>query len=713
MQGAGVSIPDGVTSLRLYRAAGAWMRDELSYFVREEEREAWDHLISAEYLPGRLFEEMARSLGVWDTVDRVARQYGYSAKQIADREKEMSLGSGTPGKCAVQILKKGWRGAPVGGYGICYTKGWFRQRIVDGEQVELQERWLEDHPLIESNQKEAVEVFFGGTVEEIFTEIGMKVAYRDRERVAAVPYDVWLPREGNRPAARLRLWRAQGSLGAVSPDRSQEEYLRQIQERDRQNAITGKLYPEDVGEEGRMLRLYQAYFLVSASLQDVRRRKGEGEEICLNGTLTALAIPEWMRLCMDEDGMSWEDACADVRQRLRSVAYEGAEEVLLDGEQVRLILPRIHAILTEILRRHPQSGIFRDGNIDLSALLRWAQEAGTALSYAEFCGFSPTAWTRFGNGGFSHWADRHLGEGWRRDPTLFGGVDRFADGSAGKELLEQKQRCREDLVAFLRARQETVPDEDKALFVLTGSVTERHRTLLALLRMLYYADRARAGAFVPPICLLLGGKAPPSDALGKEILRFAWHLGWELRGDPVCRERLQVVVVENYNGRASEVLLPAADVFEHLTLPGMGGVGTDAHAALSLGGILLSTRNGMASLQAEGAGGAVLFGMTGEEVEKTWREGYRAIHYLRTDPALRMAVSRLSRRIYGAEFPQLYDYLTQSGGRVADPYFCLADLASYVAATEETASLLADAGERAKRMLSAVGGLSEWMRGYA
>ena len=157
MQGAGVSIPDGVTSLRLYRAAGAWMRDELSYFVREEEREACDHLISAEYLPGRLFEEMARSLGVWDTVDRVARQYGYSAKQIADREKEMSLGSGTPGKCAVQILKKGWRGAPVGGYGICYTKGWFRQRIVDGEQVELQERWLEDHPLIESNQKEAVE----------------------------------------------------------------------------------------------------------------------------------------------------------------------------------------------------------------------------------------------------------------------------------------------------------------------------------------------------------------------------------------------------------------------------------------------------------------------------------------------------------------------------------------------------------------------------
>ena len=159
--------------------------------------------------------------------------------------------------------------------------------------------------------------------------------------------------------------------------------------------------------------------------------------------------------------------------------------------------------------------------------------------------------------------------------------------------------------------------------------------------------------------------------------------------------------------------MPAADVFEHLTLPGMGGVGGDAHAALSLGGLLLSTRNGMASLQAEGAGGAVLFGMTGEEVEKTWREGYRAIHYLRTDPALRMAVSRLSRRIYGAEFPQLYDYLTQSGGRVADPYFCLADLASYVAATEETASLLADAGERAKRMLSAVGGLSEWMRGYA
>jgi glucan phosphorylase len=420
-----------------------------------------------------------------------------------------------------------------------------------------------------------------------------------------------------------------------------------------------------------------------------------------------------MRLCLDEDGMSWEDATAAVRRRFRLAVYEGTEGILLDGEQMRLVLPRIFAILSEIARRHREDGIRREGGFDVGALLRWTLEKEKELPSEKYCGFSPTAWSRFGGGGFSRWADRHVGEGWRRSPELFCSLDRARAGDAGRELLAQKHQCREELAAFLRPRQEAVPDEEKPLFVLTGSITGRHRTLLALLRMLYYYDRARAGASVPSLCLVLGGKAPPSDALGKEILRFAWHLGWELRGDFACRDRLQIVVIENYNGRASEILLPAADVFEHLTLPGMGGVGTDAYAALSLGGLLLSTKNGMASLHAKEAGGVVLFGMTGEEADKSWREGYRAIRCLRSDPALRAAVSRLSRRIYGAEFPLLYDYLTQSGGRIADPYFCLADLASYVAATEEMTSLLADAGERAKRMLSAVGGLSEWMRGYA
>ena len=712
MQAGGCRIPDGVTANALYRAAGGWMRDELAYLFRREEKEPIDHLISAEYLPGRLFEETAREFGVWDAVESAAEQFGYTGEQIADREKEMCLGNGAPGKCAMQIVKKGWRGLRTGGYGLCYTEGWFRQRILDGEQVELPERWLEKHPMIVANEKEGVKVTFGGTVEERFSESGMQVFYRNAETVRAIPYDVWLPREEGKAATRLRLWRASPDGFSFSPEHSQEDYLRQMQERKRQSAITDKLYPSDVSEEGRMLRLYQSYFLVSASLQDIRRRESKGgEEICLNGAFAALAIPEWMRLCMDEDGMGWDAACREVRRRFCAVTYERSEELEIDGARLKLVLPRIHAILAELARRDPTRGLWRNGVFDLGVLLEMTLEKERFFPCGQFFGLSPATWARFGNGAFSFWADRHLGDGWRKDPSLFRKARYLAEGACG-ELAAEKEKCKKRLVSFLRARQERFPDPGKHWFVLTGSITGRHRILLSLLRMLYYRERLRGGENVPSLCLILGGKAAPGDAFGKELLRLAWHLGWELREDPVCRELLEIVIVENYNARAAELLLPAADVFEHLTLPGMGELGTDACGALSCGGFLLSTRGKKACRLAKAAGGVTLFGMSEEALDTSWREGYRALHHIRTDPTLRAVTSQLGHRIHGEEFSLLSDHLTRLGGRVADPYFCLADMASYLSATDAVACLLSKEKGRSEMLLS-VSGLAEWMQGYA
>lgn len=735
----GVSDAGCATDEQLYRAATYTLKD-----IMLEYRAGFKKRIKAsggkkicylcmEFLVGRALKNDAISLGVYPELSEIFSDYGTSFERVYSPEVDPGLGNGGLGRLAACFMDSLTAlDYAAGGYSLLYENGLFRQRIVDGEQVELPDEWLSvgGARLVPRTDK-ALSVKFGGRIEEEWVDGRLTIKNYDYDEVKAVPYDLLIPGTDTGAVNTIRLWRARKPYSSVSGN-SHDSYLRGLREESSVENITKQLYPPDNYDEGKLLRLTQQYLLVSASLQSIindylaecgsLRGFEDRISIHINDTHPALCIPELMRILMDVYSYSWDDAWAVV---VKTVSYtnhtvlpEALECWRVDLFSVKL--PRIYMIVNEINRRftadlwnlYPgdwdrisRMSVVAYNQIRMANLSIVGSHTVNGVSklhsdilkksvFHDFYKNTPWKFTNVTNGvAHRRWLlnanpllsaslDRLIGTDYRQDTTGLSELLRYKDdASVIKELSDIKHRNKEAFSYYAFSRTSRRIDSNSIFDVQIKRMHEYKRQLLNALKIiaLYNEINDNPNADITPETFIFGCKAAPGYQMAKKIIKLIWFLAKELDDNPRTRDKLKIVFMEDYNVSVAEMLIPAADISEQISLAGKEASGTGCMKLMMNGALTLGTLDGANVEIAEACGedNIYIFGMNTAEVEELWRSGYSSAAYMHRSERLKRAVDRLYRPIGGQDFSFIADYLLNGQGGVADPFMCLADFDSY------------------------------------
>ena len=702
-----------------------------------------------EFLIGRSLKNNALNLGLYETLSTVLTELGFSFEEVEACEKDPGLGNGGLGRLAACFMDSLTAlEYPAGGYSLFYENGLFRQRLVDGEQVELPDLWLaEGGSWLIPRPERSVTVRFGGEVEEVWEREGLKIQHTDYDEVRAVPYDIMIVGAENEAVNTLRLWRAREAESTAFSFTTQGTYLRAMSQNTNVTEITRQLYPPDNHDEGKLLRLTQQYFLVSASLQSIIRDYfvangslvGFEEKVAIhiNDTHPTLCIPELMRILMDVYSYSWEDAWRTVT---RSVTYTNHTVMpeALEAWRVDLFkmkLPRIFGIVNEINSRfcadlwnmYPgdwdrisRMAVIAYGQVRMANLSVLASHTVNGVSalhseilkktvFHDFYKMTPWKFTNVTNGvvhrrwlcaanpGLSSLLNECIGDGYVKEPRL---LEKFLtyseDASVNQRLGQIKRENKERFCAYAKEKTGRILSPDSIFDVQIKRLHEYKRQLLNALKImaLSLALRANPNADIPAQTFIFGAKAAPGYVMAKQIIKLIYFLGEELEKDPLTRDRLKVVFMEDYNVSMAEVLIPASEISEQISLAGKEASGTGNMKLMMNGALTLGTLDGanVEILDAVGRENIYIFGMNTGEVDELWRSGYDAKSFYRSSDRLHEVVERLYHPIGGQSFSHIADYLINGTGSVADPFMCLADFDSYFYEQQRTC---ADYGDTA------------------
>lgn len=686
-----------------------------------------------EFLVGRSFIENLEALGVTAELSEELSAYGLAIGDLYENETDPGLGNGGLGRLAACFLDSlSALSYPAIGYSLCYENGLFRQKIVDGEQVELADDWIATGGAWLVPRPEcAVAVRFGGHIEERFEGGLLHITHTEYDEVRAVPYDLYIPGGENGGVNILRLWRAREAAPIPDLRESQTSYVKAMQARSAVEELTRSLYPPDDHDEGKLLRLCQQYFLVCASLQDIiSEHFAEGGTLStlasrvaihINDTHPALAIPELMRILMDIHSYSWESAWETVTAMVsytnHTVMPEALEAWRID--LFRMKLPRLFSIVEEINRRKTAAlwerfpgdwdrisrmAVIANGQVRMANMSVVASHTVNGVSklhsdilkktvFLDF--YEETPW-KFKNvtNGVAHrrWLlhanrelckllDELIGGGYRKNPERLEGLLSYRDdGAVLERLCAIKRQKKEDFSRFLAARGARPLDPEAIFDVQIKRMHEYKRQLLNVLKILSLWQEIKEGKLpARPIVFLFGGKAARGYYMAKEMIRLIAALGREIESDPLARDVLRVEFCEDYNVSVAERMIPAADISEQISLAGKEASGTGCMKLMMNGALTLGTLDGanVEIRDAVGADNIYIFGLNDKDVEELWRRGYDARAYYRSSERLRGAVDRLYSPLAGKDLSHIADYLIAGSASIADPYMCLADFDSY------------------------------------
>lgn len=749
---------------QVFRAVMLTLRDIMSQRLHDfraqskKEQKRKVYYLCMEFLVGKGLKNDLMNMGLYDSFSAALTEMGFSLEALCEREREPGLGNGGLGRlaaCYMDALTTG--GYDATGFSICYEYGYFKQRIIDGNQIELPDAWMDDGSIrLIARTDRAYDVSIGGRVVEKWTPEGLRLTLEDAQTVRAVAYDMLISGANCSAVNRLRLWKAYDTKSFDMKLFSQGEYVRAMQEASNAQILSKLLYPSDDHVEGKLLRLTQQYFLVSASLQNIIFEHlraypdlslfAEKTAIHINDTHPALAIPELMRLLMDEHGFSWEDAWSTVCRCVSYTNHTVLPEALETWKEdlFALRLPRIHAIVCEINRRFCEDlwqnfpgaweriskmAITASGQVRMANLCLCASHAVNGVSelhseilketvFRDFYKFTPEKfgnvtngiayrrWLCYSNEGLSALLDDCIGEGYRHDARKLADFAAFADDDAVLcRLGEIKSQNKRRFAEHYQKKTGSVLNPDSLFDVQVKRIHEYKRQLLNVMKIIALYVDLHEGAKVTPATFIFGGKAAPGYYMAKEILRLIWALGKELAADQKCRDVLRVVLLENYNVSESEILMPSAEISEQISLAGKEASGTGCMKFMVNGALTLGTLDGanVEIIRHAGAQNVFTFGMSAAEVDETWRQGYDSSAFLRRSDRLKRVISALRRGFAGISFDGIANYLV-SGAGVADPYMCMADFESYFAAYERACDSYADPNKWEKMSLYNIAG---------
>ena len=749
----GLHKAEEASPIQMYKALCLVIRDILTGRRVEFKKKLRDkgekqvYYMSMEFLLGRSLKNHLYNLDIYETAKKCINELGFSLDELMDFEPDAGLGNGGLGRLAAAYLDSLTSCSyAASGFSIRYDYGIFKQRIVDGWQIELPDDWLENGDVwLSPRDEDTFEIKFNGHVDQHWEDGTLKIEHKDYTSVLAVPYAMNVSGHNTEAVNTLRLWSAKAPVEFDMALFSKGEYLKSIEAQAMAESISKVLYPADNHYEGKSLRLKQQYFFVSASMQCIVKKHLEHNAsldnfsdrvaIHINDTHPALCIPELMRIFLDDYGYSWEKAWDIVINTISYTNHTVMQEALEKWPEnlFSTLLPRIDQIVNEINRRfcadlwnaYPNdwakvscNAIVADGTVRMANMCVAASHTVNGVSvlhsnilkesiFKDYYNMTPYKFTNVTNG-ITHrrWLNQAnpllsemisdlIGDSYIDDASHLSELLAFqGDANVLGRMGEIKLKNKERLAKYILDTTGTVVDPNSIFDVQIKRLHEYKRQLLNALNILdlYYQLKDNPNLDIAPRTFIFGAKAASSYYIAKQIIHLIYTLGQIINNDPDIKGKLKVVFLENYRVTLAEIIIPAADISEQISIAGKEASGTGNMKLMINGAVTLGTMDGanIEIFDRVGEGNIFIFGLLADEVEKLYREGYNPTHYYHSDNRLRRIIDGLRSGNNGIKFTELADLLTIGRGGMADPYMCLADFDSYAATQKNVGETFKD-----------------------
>ncbi len=714
------------------------------------------YYLSLEYLMGRLLVNNLVNLQILDSCRVALSEMGQDLENIVQESPDLGLGNGGLGRLAACFMDSlATLDLPAVGYGINYEFGLFRQRFVDGQQTESPDEWRRfGSPWEICRPEYAVEIPLYGHVEMQFDELGNgRPVWTGTRSILGVPWDLPAVGYGGNSVNYLRLWESKASRDFDLDVFNRGGYVEAVREKSLSESVSKVLYPNDSTEAGKELRLVQQYFFVTCSLRDIVRRHldaGNSWEslpdraaIQLNDTHPAIAVAELMRLLVDDENLAWDDAWAICHKTFAYTNHTLLPEAL-EKWSVPLfekVLPRHLQIIYEINRRFLEDHVSKQwpGDIGKLAEMSIIEEGapkmirmaylsvvgshttnGVAALHTDLLkrylfksfyelfpgrfqnktnGITPRRWLKACNEGLSGLIDRSIGTDWPANLDKLRGLEAFADDPQFQaEFMAVKRRNKERLARLIEERCGITVDPTALFDVQIKRLHEYKRQHLNLLNILTQYRRLLQNPDLDlvPRVYVFGAKAAPGYQLAKQIIHAINAIGTVINNDERIGGKIKVAFIPNYGVSAAEVIIPAADLSEQISTAGKEASGTGNMKLALNGALTIGTLDGANVEIGEEVGdeNIFIFGLTVEEVEDLWANGYNPYDLYWADPELKDVIDWLSSTAFAPKgsFDMIRGSLLDGG----DPYLCLADYRAYVAAQAKVDEAYRDPARWAK-----------------
>ncbi len=699
------------------------------------------YYMSMEFLVGTSLRNNLYNLGVEEKFSKAVEKCGFNIEELYALEPDAGLGNGGLGRLASCYLDSMTSvGLPGTGFSIRYEFGIFKQKIVDGWQMEFPDNWLSMGDVwLKSREDESFEVKFGGDVTGWYDDGKYKVSHTNYNSVIAVPYDMYISGYDTDAVNKLVLWSAKSSNRLDMSAFSRGDYAKALEENTMAEVITKILYPADDHTAGKILRLKQQYLLVSASLQSIifnhMKRYGtldnlsEKVAIHINDTHPALCVPELMRILVDEYDYGWDEAWKITCETLTYTNHTVMSEALerwnehLFAEQ----LPRVYQIVCEINRRlvaqlniiYPGDvakidymAVIAHGEIRMANLCLAACHKVNGVSklhsdilksgiFRDYYNIENDKFTNVTNGiAYRRWLcqsnpeltaylEELIGDGFKHDSNeLEKLLEYIDDEKVLNRLAEIKYNNKVRLANYIEKANGIKVDPKSMFDIQVKRLHEYKRQLLNALHILYLYNKIKAnpdGDYVPRT-FIFAAKASSGYVMAKQIIRLIVAISDMINSDPVVRDKIKVVFIEDYKVSLAEIIIPAADLSEQISIAGKEASGTGNMKLMINGAVTIGTLDGANVEIHEQVGdeNMFLFGLRADEVEALWQRGYRPADYCNNNPDLKRVIEMLtSGEIGGVKFDDIARSLLTNSFGVADAYMILADFADYVRAQED------------------------------
>jgi glycogen phosphorylase len=750
--------PTGLKPVEQYLALATLLSESIrskwavSRNVHTQEKKVY--YFSSEFLIGHLLSQNIKALDAWDVVDDGLKSFGISFDQLLKIEHDAGLGNGGLGRLAACFMDSMTHLGIAGrGNSIRYKHGFFRQEIVDFEQKEVAENWMENgYPWETKRLGRSVDVHFGGNVNVGFKDGRLTFSHENYWQVKAVPYDVSIiSNDNDEHVNALRLWDAQAKDGFNFHIYNAGDYTGAIANQIRAENLTQILYPNDSHPKGKQLRLMQEYFFVCAGVDAIVEEYVENmgcldgieDNICIhiNDTHPALCVAELMRVFLDDHALLWKVAWEKTQKIISYTNHTILPEALetWSVELLNKVQPRVYMIIEEINRRFidalmddpkidnaiiGQVSIIKDGYVHMAALSVVGSHSvnGVAELHSEIIkksvmnpyyrlyperfnnktnGISPRIFLSNANPELSNLISEYIGDGWKHDSYQ---LKKLLDYKNDSKLIDQFKKIKYDnkvkLASIIKEKTGYEVDPNSIFDIQVKRIHAYKRQLLNILGIMYrcssdpeYLNNMHPHTFI------FAGKAAPSYDYAKSIIRLCCRLSQRINNDPILSKKIKVIFLPNFNVSLAQYIYPAADISQQISTAGMEASGTGNMKFMMNGAVTLGTLDGANVEIGElvGDDNIVIFGMDVDEVGASRSKNYDPMQYI-VDPKMREMVNRLQSGFFVGDmrqFQDVYDSLFSHG----DYFRVLEDFESYMAACKRCEDIYVDGDEFVKMQI--------------
>lgn len=713
------------------------------------------YYLSMEFLMGRSLKTSLYNLEIADEVEKMLKEYGVKLENVYEYEPDAGLGNGGLGRLAACYLDAlATQAYPAMGYSICYEYGIFKQKLEDGWQTELPDNWLPGGSVwLDPRPELSIDIHFEGELQEYWDNQYHHISHVNYSTVQAIPYDMYVSGHDSEGVSVLRLWAAKAPSFDMSMF-NHGDYEKALGQNAAANAISKVLYPNDNHLEGKALRLRQQYFLCASSVGDIVNNHmsvygtldnlHEKTAIHINDTHPTLAIPELMRILLDDCGYTWEKAWHIVTNTFAYTNHTVMAEALekWDVNLVKRIIPRIFSIIVEINNRYcaelmernngdsaktTRMSIIKDNQIHMATLCVVASHSinGVSKLHSEIIkhdvfndeytdtprkfknvtnGIAYRRWLYQSNPGLTALLREKIGDKFLHDGSELKKLCVFEnDKSVLEDIMKIKKDNKERFAKYVKQNSNILIDTDSIFDVQVKRLHEYKRQHLNVMNILadYEFLLNNPDADFIPKTYIFAAKAAPGYYLAKQIIKLIWAISEEIRKNPKISKKLSVYFLEDYRVTLSELLMPASDISEQISLAGTEASGTGNMKLMLNGAITLGTLDGanIEIKEAVGDENIIIFGMKTEEVNDLKRSGYDPGAYYKSIPVIKSCIDRMYHGINGCSFSEVANSLKD-----ADPYMVLADFDSYRKAQAHSSECYKNSEKWAKMSLNNIAG---------